>query len=468
MSSGTPLDPWQPSAAEPWDALRAGHLLNRAGFGGTPAEISAAVQAGMPATADRLLAFPDQPAQEQTPNDVPDLSSLEPYPKNGRELARQLVMTAGGNNVAAYLKFLAANRVAMVSVGGWWLNRMARGPWPLQEKLALFWHGHFTTSAGDERLARLMWGQNETMRKLAAGNFGTLAKAISRDPAMLDYLNNNQNRRAHPNENYARELMELFTLGVGHYTEQDVKEAARAFTGWGHNQEEFIFRKFDHDDGAKTFLGQRGNFDGDDVIDIILKQPACARYLAGRLWAFFVSDEEDSAAVEALAEVIRANHYEMRPVLKTLFGSRAFYDAKVIGAQIKSPIQLLVGTVRLLDVDMPPARILFQPNSPLAQMGQIPFFPPNVKGWPGGRTWINTSTLLVRYNACVRMAAEAHPASAASAEAAIDAWAGRLLSRPIASEQRKVLLDAADGKSDEAAVKRVIELIVSMPEYQLC
>src|SRR4051812_6950926 len=260
------LSPWQ----QPLDAPRAAHLLNRAGFGGTPAEIDHLTRLGLSQAVDQLLSFPDQPATEQSPSDLPNLSALDPYPAAGRELARMLVMKPKSEQVAAFMTFQQANKIALVSVGDWWLKRMSTARHPLQEKLALFWHGHFTTSAGDERLTRLMWAQNETLRKHAAGNFGDLVKAISRDPAMLDYLNNNQNSAKRPNENYARELMELFTLGVGHYTESDVKEAARAFTGWGHNGQEFIFRRFDHDDGKKTFLNKTGNFDGDDVIDIIL------------------------------------------------------------------------------------------------------------------------------------------------------------------------------------------------------
>jgi uncharacterized protein (DUF1800 family) len=476
LDKGTPimslhpmLIPWQPTATEPFDALRAAHLLNRAGFGGTPEDVQRGVSDGPIKAVDALLAFPDKPATETTPDDLPNFSALEGYPANGRELARMFVMKPKAEQVAEFMKFQVSNRAALVSTGDWWLRRMRNARFPLQEKLTLFWHGHFTTSAGDERLTRLMWRQNEMLRASAAGNFERLVKSISRDPAMLDYLNNNQNSAKHPNENYARELMELFTLGVGHYTETDVKEAARAFTGWGHNGEEFVFRRFDHDDGRKTFLGKTGNFDGDDVIDIILAQPQCAKYLAGRLWSFFVSDEDaDPAVIESLAEVIRQNKYELRPALQTLFTSRAFYDAKVIGTQIKSPIQLVVGTARLLDVDLPPGRIIFQQNSPLAQMGQVPFYPPNVKGWPGGRTWINTSTLLVRYNACVRLANEAKPDNAESPAAAVEAWVARLVQRPIGDDQRKVLIDAVGFKATTLSIKEMIELVVSMPEYQLC
>src|ERR1041384_3715444 len=167
------------------------------------------------------------------------------------------------------MMFQAANRQTVFLTLEWWLYRMGNGPYPMQEKLALFWHGHFTTSARDERSALLMWQQNELLRKMAAGNFGKFVAAISRNPAMLDYLNNNQNIKAHPNENYARELMELFTLGIGNYTEDDVKEAARALTGWGHDAEQFVYRRVLHDFGEKKFLGRTGKLDGDDIIKII-------------------------------------------------------------------------------------------------------------------------------------------------------------------------------------------------------
>src|SRR2546421_156104 len=226
-------------------------------------------------------------------------------------------------------------------------------------------------------------------------------REISRDPAMLDYLNNQQNRKAHPNENYARELMELFTLGIGNYTEYDIREAARAFAGWAHDGEEFIFRRYDHDEGVKNFFGQRGNYDGDNVIEIILNHPACAKYITGKLFKYFAYEDVEQPIVDSMAEYLRENKWELRPLLRTLFTSQAFYSDKAIGVQIKSPVQLVVGTIRMLGLDVPPRRVL---AAALTQMGQVPLEPPNVKGWPGGRMWINTSTLFVRYNTAVWLA----------------------------------------------------------------
>jgi uncharacterized protein (DUF1800 family) len=338
-----------------------------------------------------------------------------------------------------------------------------------------------------------MWNQNELLRRHAAGNFRDFVRAISRDPAMLDYLNNQQNRKAHPNENYARELMELFTLGIGNYTENDIREAARAFTGWAHDGEEYIFRKFDHDEGQKTFFGQKGNFNGDDIVEIILQHQASARYISGKLFKNFAYEDIEPAVNDSLAESFRENKWEIRPLLRTILTSQAFYSDKAIGTQIKSPVQLVVGTVRMLGLDMPDRRVM---QASLNQMGQVPLEPPNVKGWPGGRMWINTSTLFVRYNTAVFLAGGSNQMMMASrngkpgkmkmkvgtaesnfapgaekggAEQVVDEWLTRLIQRPVADEKKKVLIEAlGDRPESESNVKKMVQLIVSMPEYQLC
>ena len=465
------MEPFESTAANAFDATKAAHLLNRAGFGGTPAEIERYQKMGLAGAVDALLDFQHQSAEEQDPKNLPDLTALNDYPDSFQMMGMKAAGKTPEERQALLMKAQNANRQTLMRVGDWWLNRMSKAAYPLQEKLTLFWHGHFTTSARDERLSRMMWIQNETLRKHAAGNFGKFVKAISRDPAMLDYLNNQQNRKGRPNENYARELMELFTLGIGNYTEADIKDAARAFTGWGHSGAEFIFRKFDHDYNGKTFMGKTGNFNGDDIIDIILQQPICPKYIASRIWNFFVSETENPAAIASMAEVLKANNYELKPVLKLMFSSKAFYSNDVIGSQIKSPIQLMVGTVRLLNVDMPPSRILLQPGGPMMQMGQAPFLPPNVKGWPGGRAWINTSTLFMRYNAMIRLAGEMKNSAITSSDPAdkiVDSWISKLIQRPISAEQRTTLIDAIGGKPDAESIRKMVQLIVSMPEYQVC
>ena len=473
-----PLQPYKPSSDKPFTAVRAAHLLNRAGFGGTEDEIKRVLELGPVEAVEWLLDFPDAGAEEVSRDDVPDLSSVEGYPKSYRE-AQQIMRGMTDQERMEYRqRLMRANREAILATGAWWLKRMASGPYPLQEKLTLFWHGHFTTSARDERSAHLLWQQNELLRRQAAGNFAAFVSDISHDPAMLDYLNNQQNRKQHPNENYARELMELFTLGIGNYTEQDIKEAARAFTGWGHDGDDFVFRKYDHDNGEKTFFGRKGNLDGEDVIDAILEHRACAPYIAGRLWTFFAYENPESEITQALGQVLRENDWDLRPLLRTTFTSQAFYSDKAIGTQIKSPVQLVVGTSRLLGLEPPVGRGL---GAALQQMGQVPLDPPNVKGWPGGRAWINTSTLFVRYNTAVRMVTGGEGRFArGGAEISlaatgvkqpheiVDAWVARLIQRPIESEKRRVLTEALGEKPTDESLKKMVQLLVSTPDYQLC
>jgi len=483
---------------DPFDAVKAAHLLNRAGFGGTPAEVAAVMQQGPIQAVDALLDFPDAGADEQSQTDVPDLSGIDGYPKSFKDLRSQLQGKTQEQIKEIRQKLMMANREAIEAVMTWWLKRMSTGPHPLQEKLTLFWHGHFTTSAKDEKAASLIWNQNELLRTNSAGNFRTFVRQISRDPAMLDYLNNNENRKAHPNENYARELMELFTLGIGNYTEPDIKNSARAFTGWGHDGDDFIYRKFQHDDGIKYFMGHEGNFDGDDIIDIILTQPACPKFISGELFSYFAYEQPDESLASALGAVLRDSRFEMRPLIRTILTSKAFYSPTAIGTQIKCPIQLVVGTTRLLDIPSPEGRQITQS---FRQMGQIPLMPPNVKGWPGGQLWINTSTLFVRYNTAVTMVGggmggqfggggggggrgpifnrimeqrggQFNPESVGphgAPDQVVDGWVSRLIQRPIDDSKRKILLDALGDQSDNPqAVKRMVQLIVSMPEYQLC
>ena len=273
----------------------------------------------------------------------------------------------------------------------------------LQEKLTLFWHGHFTTSAKDEKVATLVWNQNELHRRMAAGNFREYVKAISRDPAMLDYLNNTQNNKQHPNENYARELMELFTLGIGNYTEDDIKNSARSFTGWTHDGDDFVFRRFDHDEGTKTFMGRRGNFNGDDIIEMILAHPACAPYIASRMWKFFAYEEPEDGLAESLGGMLKDSGWELRPVIRTMFTSKAFYQPRAIGSQIKSPVELVVGTIRLLGLNTPNAQqLVFAMN----QMGQVPLQPPNVQRLARRTDVDQYQHGFVRYNTAVFWPAE--------------------------------------------------------------
>ena len=272
-----------------------------------------------------------------------------------------------------------------------WLRKLATDKAQLREKMTFFWHDHFAC-----RIEHPFGMQdlNNVMRRHALGNFGDLLTAISKHPAMLEYLNNRQNRKAHPNENFARELMELFTLGRGNYSEQDIKEAARAFTGWNFNKEgQFVFRKKQHDFGRKTFRGKTGNFGGEDIIRMLLEDRRTARYISEKLYRFFVNPQLNESHVEQLTKAFYDSNYDIEAVMRTMFMADWFYDNANIGALIKSPVELLVGLMRQLAMDLPEMVPLFKLQMVL---GQVLFRPPNVAGWPGDRAWIDSSTLTLR------------------------------------------------------------------------
>ena len=268
----------------------------------------------------------------------------------------------------------------------------------------------------------------------------------------------------------ARELMELFTLGIGNYTEDDIKQVARSFTGWTHDGLDFVFVQRQHDDGEKTVFGRSGNFNGEDIIDLLMSHPACGDHIGGKLFDYFVGTDPDPRLNAALGDLLRENGYELRPVLRTILRSQAFFAAGRIGGKIKSPIHLLAGTCRLLGGDtlnIPQAR------RELEKLGQIPFEPPNVKGWPGtydGRKWINTATLLARYNLAVRLVERVRSRlpERPEPEKFVDEWLARLIARPVDPAKREALVEAARGSDPNQSALNVVQLIVAMPEYQLC
>jgi uncharacterized protein (DUF1800 family) len=272
-----------------------------------------------------------------------------------------------------------------------WLSEMINSEAQLREKMSLFWHGHFAC-----RVINIYYQQEllNIIRQNALGNFGDLLREVSKSAAMLSFLNNQQNKKQHPNENFAREVMELFTMGRGNYTENDVKEGARAFTGWGFNlRGEFTNRPFLHDSGDKNFLGKTGNFDGDDIIDIILEQKATAKFITRKIYKFFVNEDVDNNRVELLSEGFYQSNYDLNKLMISIFLSDWFYEEKNIGIRIKSPVELIVGVRRLIPMELerPEAQLLFQ-----RVLGQVLFYPPNVAGWPGGKNWIDSSALLFR------------------------------------------------------------------------
>ena len=272
-----------------------------------------------------------------------------------------------------------------------WIDKMAGDPAQLTEKMCYFWHDHFATRV---QIAWLMQVQNNTIRKHALGSFRELVHAIAKDPAMLIYLNNQQNKKDAPNENFARELMELFTMGEGNYTEYDIKEAARAFTGWTVNRSgKYEFVEEEHDFGEKTFMGKRGNFKGEDIIEIILEQPETSRFIVGKIYRYFVNDQPNEEIIEILAQDFFKSDFNIRTLMKQIFLSDWFYSEKHVGALVKSPVELIVSLKKILGMEFKHKRILLLGQDAL---GQILFHPPNVSGWPQGRDWIDSSSLLFR------------------------------------------------------------------------
>ncbi len=372
LDLGTAFQPYENTLGE----RAAAHLLRRAGFGGTPDEVRRYAAMSARDAVESLLRFPS--AQSVAPpQELAEFSS---------DLAQgMLTGKARGRE----------GRRTVVAMQAWWLNRMLNSPAPLQEKMTLYFHGHFTSRA-TPRFATITYNQNALYRRYALGNLRELTRDVSKDPAMLLYLNGAQNVAAHPNENYARELMELFTMGVDTYSEHDVRESARAWTGWQVNRRAGTAR-FDaslHDHGQKTFLGRTGNFDGDDIVNIIFEQPQCARFFASSLLNWFVYNDPEPELVDRVGELLREHDFELKPVVATILRSNVFYGERAYRALVKSPVEFAVGTYKALGLTAVDAGAL--PS--LLQMGQHLFYPPSVAGWPGGQNWITSGTMIARQN----------------------------------------------------------------------
>ena len=402
-----------PISAADWDYDKAAHLVERAGFGATPVEIERLAAMSPEAVVDELVDFTaveNTVAPEFEPSPIWD-RGMDPFPKSRAEAVRIARETGSSMGVAMlpegerrrlqpvvnkFFYGLRSNALETQRLATWWGERMLATRRPLEEKLTLFWHGHFATGNGKVRDTRMMFRQNEMLRDNAAGNFRDLLVGILTDPAMLVYLDNAENRKGHPNENFGRELLELFTMGVGNYTEQDIREASRAFTGWTNDVLEFRFDAATHDDGEKTFLGRTGAFNGDDIIDIILETPVTAEFIAGKLYRYLVREELDDTTRAALSATFRDSGYELRPLLRRILLSRDFYSPASYATQVKSPVHLAVSTYRKLGLTQLPTIPDF--NRLTAGLGQTLFNPPNVAGWAGGRTWITPALLLQRGN----------------------------------------------------------------------
>ncbi len=365
--------------------------MRRAGFGASPQEINSLLSSTMRESVEALIHFP---STQNLPG--PD-NVFDPYSQG---LLQRGYGQMGMDENARRARAKELRRSAVQSVGAmqnWWLNRMLATPAPLQEKMTVFFHGHFTTAAiQKQNWPIFIYNQNQLYRDHALGNLRDLALAVSKDPAMLIYLDNALNNKAHPNENYARELMELFTLGHGNYSEADIRESARAFTGWTLNRRtgQFVDYAAIHDDELKHFLGQSGNFRGADIVNIIFSQPSCRRWFASRLLNFFVYNDPEPQLVEAVARLLRKNDYNLAPVLSVLFQSNVFYSDRAYRALVKSPVEFVVGSYKLYGV----GQIDQLAQRSLASMGQILFYPPNVAGWPGGSAWLTSQMVIAREN----------------------------------------------------------------------
>jgi uncharacterized protein (DUF1800 family) len=445
-----------PSAAEPWDLKKVAHLHRRAGFGATWAELQRDLKDGPAPAVERLLK-----PRPQTPDEQQLIDGLRQGVLDSRDIER---------------------------LKAWWLYRLLYDPDPLREKMTLFWHGHFATSNRKVQSVPLMLHQNELFRRHALGSFSELLAGVASDGAMLVWLDGAGSRKEKPNENFSREFLELFTLGVSNYTEEDIRQAARAFTGWERELEDafeldrvrvrFVADQFDR--GDKTFLKQTGRWKPADIVRITLEQPAAARFLVRKLYRYFVSetDEPGTELIEPLAEELRRQRYAVAPVVATILGSQHFYSRAAYRKRVKSPAEFSVGLVRALAVPRADVSLLALAVA-CERQGQDLFAPPNVKGWDGGKSWINSTTLIERGNWIndvvwgngslglrgydpVAWAA----ANGIGRERTVPALAELLLQNDLAPEARELANDAArDGTPD--GLRKALQRLCHCPEYQL-
>lgn len=456
-SNLAPESAWLPleqREAQRWNHRLAAHLYRRAGFGATLTELDEAVELGPEACVEQLI------AASSSSNE-----STHAFDDQMSEMGQGLI----GSEPEA--------------LEPWWLYRMLFTPAVLRERMTLLWHGHFASSAATVQNTAMMLSQNETLRKHGLGRFEPLVQAISRDPAMLTYLNSTTNAKLHPNENYARELMELFCLGIGNYTERDIQEVARCFTGWEIRRGQYRFNKHQHDFGSKTIFGRSGKFDGDDAIRIILKQDAAATHVARTLVQYFVCDHPvPDAMIAPLATELRRTDFHIESIVRRILRSRYFYSQASIGQKIRGPVELAVGLLRSLNGTVGTIELARE----LRPLGQRVFFPPNVKGWDGGRSWINATTLINRVNLATklirignaRVTGQSLMSAAISgvehnkqrqAGHVVDQLTDQLVALPLRPEARSVLQRiTSDGDGDiHESARNVLVTMAAMPEFQL-
>jgi uncharacterized protein (DUF1800 family) len=459
--------------AGPWNDRLAAHLLRRAGFGGSPSEIASMAAMAPHEAVESLIHPPDTSRLPQF--------DVMPYP------AQPLASLRGLDDMArrdAEKELRQSSVASIVEMQKWWLNRMLVTPAPLQEKMTFVLHGHFTTAAIQKGVwPNLVYAQNQLFRSYALGNLHDLTLAVSRDPAMLLYLDNAANNKSHPNENYARELMELFTLGLGNYSEEDVRQSARSFTGWTVDRKtgEFFDNPRTHDDGTKTFLSRTGTFTGADIVDIIYQQRACERFWASTLLNAFVYNNPEPELIDSYANVISRNRFELAPSLSVLLQSNVFFSDRTYRALVKSPVEYVVGAHKSLGV----SQIADGTPAALRAMGQVLFYPPNVAGWPGGANWLTTQMLLARENYVLKLvngpAAGQSPWMASvpnDPRAAARALIETILQNDASSDAQTQLTQYLDGTGTSALAALSVEnrderirnaayLTMAMPAYQL-
>ena len=462
------LDPFRPTASTPWDVDAAAHLARRAGFGAAPAELGELVELGPQRAAERFLDWPDDDAELERRRAAHGAALADPV--------------AGEDGAAA--------AVARLRVTALW--RMARTRWPLREKLALLWHDHFPTAESKVVRYELLRDQHELFRRRGRGTFRELLHAVARDPAMLVYLDNRVSERERPNENWGRELLELFTLGVGHYEQRDVREAARVFTGWttpDRNRGPFRFDAGLHDRGDKRVLGRliegrtgkRGVGEGEELLDLLAEHPSCARTVATKLASAFVAERPASALVDELAERFEGTGGSIRELLRTLLASAAFHAPEARFALHRSPVDWTVAAVRLLGVRNP--HLLGLPERS-ARMGLQLFEPPSVAGWDAGRAWVRTSAVVERFDLALTLATLPHSKRAVHGAAAADFDAlspaestdgivadleRRLLQRPLGSQARAAIVEHVEETVAERRerVRGAVHMVLCTPEFAL-
>lgn len=439
---------FEPTDERAWDCALAAHLYRRAGLGADATTLDAAVTKRPSEVVEELFSIGKAETDFRTTADA---------------LARTIL--ASGNT-----KRLSAA----------WVYRLVSTPSPVVEKLTLFWHGHFATSAEKVDSAKLMWTQNELLRTHAIGDFSALTRAISRDPAMLIYLDSAINRKARPNENFARELMELFCLGEGNYSERDVQELARCFTGWEIRADRFRINRYQHDEGMKSFLGQTEIVDGEDAVDVVLSQPAVELFLARKWYRFFIADEPSPSdeLLRPLAKVLRENDLQVAPALKMLLSSNLFFSEHSVGRKIKSPVDLVIGTLRSLRATANADLVA----EGLLKVGQGLFYPPNVKGWEGGRAWINSSTLLGRANLFAQILADdatrfggksladyLGDCDVKDSESAVEHFETCLLPSRLDAETKQQLIAATESETEdrERGLRSLLHAFTALPQCQL-